>query len=401
MSGPVQAPASHWFVHPDGPHRRWVLFALRDDLPLDEQGWTVAKHTAGCGMSAAGLACQEDGPCFATRVQFIPLPYDDLRGAEALHDLSAVIAGMVAQAPPTGFPLIAQPNFRWVAAVSSPMADEPYVGNAIDLIHDSLAALRITTGFSIPSFSVERVWPTYLIATSTPTGEVEVMNVVLVEHGQFGPPRPATADEKTAAQDGLFHRWRGSPLDTYLDFAQVARASAWQDGDYTKAVTSAAVAAEVIIKHAAWMLTFEASAMSTDPAPSAPTHGLGEAKPSKLIGDVLAKRLGGNWSSKDRAHPVGAWREDIARMRSRVLHLGHRPSVDEARAAVAALDKLQTHISDRLAAKATVYPRTALTLIAPGLARRGVSIPTVPTGDRYEWLADYLRSLTADPDPEA
>src|SRR5690606_16389467 len=148
-------------------------------------------------------------------------------------------------------------------------------------------------------------------------------------------------------------RWVTNPIETYRNFATQARNAIRFDGDYTKAVLSAAIASEILIKHAAWMLTMEAARMDQDPAPTADTEKLGGRKPSELIGGVLQPRLGGNWNSRDLNHPVGAWRQHIARKRAEVLHRGAKVSGAEADEAVIAMGTLETHIADRLAERGT------------------------------------------------
>ena len=390
-----------WFVHSDGPDRIWFLFAMRDELPLDDDGWSVWRHEPRCGIETGGLRCQRDsGPCWAAWVRFIPFSFED-RGMEvAMADLATVAESLAAKLDPSPpFPMPGQPNRRWVAVVSMPTAPEDAVSRALDLIYDVLSALRLATGSSVPGFSIERVWPLYMIANSDGAGNVEFRNLVIVEHGRFGPLQPATSDQLELAKQLLLHRWRRSPIEIYLDFAQAARASLSQEGDYTKAVTSAAIACEILLKHAAWLVTFEALGKPTDPAAGVPTVGLGLLKPSQLIGQVLTKRLGGDWSSKDAAKPVGAWRHHVAQLRTKVLHRGHRPDVQEAAKAVEVMSLLEGHVCDRLAGRGAGYPRSAMALVgSSGLERRGalsaVKKALVGADCVIEWLSEYVATWT-------
>jgi hypothetical protein len=96
---------------------------------------------------------------------------------------------------------------------------------------------------------------------------------------------------------------------------------------------------------------------------------------------------------------VGAWRYNVAKVRSDVLHRGHRPTSAEARASVAGLAQLRAHICDRLAAQARRYPRTAFTLVGPdGLSDRDALVDTRTALDavsfeRVGWLDTYLHYL--------
>lgn len=214
--------------------------------------------------------------------------------------------------------------------------------------------------------------PFYLTGHESPTGNFEATGIVVVEHVWFGPPPPASADQLDIAAQFLISRWVSNPIETYRNFATQARNAIRFDGDYTKAVLSAAIASEILIKHAAWMLTMEAERMDQDPVPTADTERLGGRKPSQLIGGVLQPRLGGNWNSQDSSHPVGAWRQHIARKRAEVLQRGGKVSGAEADEAIIAMRELETHIVDRLAEGGTTYPRTAFVQVGPeGLKKRG------------------------------
>jgi hypothetical protein len=160
-----------------------------------------------------------------------------------------------------------------------------------------------------------------------------------------------------------------------------------------------AIACEVLIKNAAWMLKFTDGRNTADSAGGADPQGLGSLKPSQVIGRVLQPRLGGSWISKDPEQPVGAWRQHIGRMRSEVLHRGRRPSAVDADEAIIAMGKLEQHIADRLAARCTVYPRTAYVYVGPrGLDRRGHLDAVLRTlGDAFDtpevWMDEYVAYL--------
>jgi hypothetical protein len=144
------------------------------------------------------------------------------------------------------------------------------------------------------------------------------------------------------------------------------------DGDYVECVLKSAAAAEVLIKHCAWMLGWE---VAHRPRQSSSMRPLmtprSDVKPATLIGKVLAPLLKGDWSSKSSDRPVGAWRTAIAQPRNAVIHLGQRPSHEEARHCLASLDLLEQHVLDRLAASAQLYPLTCLFLLGTsGLERR-------------------------------
>jgi hypothetical protein len=241
-------------------------------------------------------------------------------------------------------------------------------------LHDAVKALRQATQARTPNVTLERLWPLYAEVDEDSSGAYTARGLVVIESNFYnvGVASPSQAEH---AQRTLLAAWQRNPVETYLDFQLDARRAADTDGDYVEAVLKAAAAAEVLIKHAAWMLTWEATTLlETDPHPSAGgARVAGEAgKPATLIGSVLAPRLKGSWDSRSPDRPIGKWRDDIARPRNAVIHRGLRPTGAQAHQAVAALDSLQEHIVDRLAVQAHVYPRTALMLVGKdALEKRG------------------------------
>lgn len=402
---------------PEPGGRQWFIFAMKDELPLDRDGWIVAVHQPECRSGTDENLCLTGAaPCFATRVHFVSFPHEDNALTLAVRDLCTVMNMLTDAAPqdPDEIPLIDPPGSRrWVAATSAvakPRDDRSDLFHrSFDLVADAVAALRNATGAGIPDPTIERMHPWYLTAYEAIDGATEATGVVLVEHVSFGPPPPATHDQLDLAQHLLVHRWRRNPVETYRTFALQARLAVNHDGDYMKAVLAAAIACEVLIKNAAWMTTFEATRMDIDPSPSATTSALGALKPSQLIGRVLQPRLGGSWISNEPEQPVGAWRHHIARVRSEILHRGRRPTAMDADEALLALRALERHVADRTAARGSVYPRTAYAQVGPeGLDRRGLLEPVLAAlaaapeqpedfiADYVGWLDDVLNQLETD-----
>jgi hypothetical protein len=205
----------------------------------------------------------------------------------------------------------------------SETVDEHY-RRCVQLAHDAVKALRLATDARIPNLTISRAWPVYFIVVENEPGNVKVHNQMMVAHGfSFSDTVPASADQLRDAALILRVGWSGSPVETYRDFELGAQNAAWVDGDYTDAVLKAAVAAEVLLKHTAWMLTWEVSEEEkANTSSTAATFDPFKAKPGRLIGNVLARRLGGDWSSRDEAKPIGAWRSHIARRRNAVIHTG-------------------------------------------------------------------------------
>lgn len=389
--------------------RQWFIFAMKDPLPLSSDGWGVIVHEPECFDSAGQLRCVQDRvACFATRVHFVSHPHHSDDIALAVHDMSGALDELIGRTrdePPEPVPIELPDGLRWVAATSTGVhaGDGPgdVFDRAFNLLSDAVAALRNATGTGIPDPTIERMHPFYLTAHEDVAGNVEPTGVVVVTHVSLGSPAPASKEQLQAAQQLLFGRWLRSPVETYRTFSMQARLAVTDDGDYVKAVLMAAIACEVLIKNAAWMLTFEGSRMETDPAFPAAKAGLGRLKPSQLIGRVLQERLGGSWTSNDPTQPVGAWRHHVARVRSNILHKGRRPTAVDADEALIAMGELERHVADRMTARSTVYPRTAYVQVGPdGLHRRGrldavVQALDDPAETPDQWISEYVRWLDA------
>ncbi|HUD05490.1 MAG TPA: hypothetical protein VMR18_01015 [Candidatus Saccharimonadales bacterium] len=217
----------------------------------------------------------------------------------------------------------------------------------------------------------------------------------MISHG-FSNTVPASADQLRDAALILRVGWSGSPVETYRDFELGAQNAAWVDGDYTDAVLKAAVAAEVLLKHTAWMLTWEVSEEEkANTSSTAATFDPFKAKPGRLIGNVLARRLGGDWSSRDEAKPIGAWRSHIARRRNAVIHTGYRPNEAEVQQTVEALHRLEQHVLDRLAVRAAVYPQTAIGLFFACSLQNGSLLEIEGAGHWYAEGDEWQRMATA------
>jgi hypothetical protein len=394
--------------------RRWFIFSMKDRLPLDQDGWTVFVHEPDCSDAEGNLRCLTgDRLCAGTRAQFIPFDYDSTELEMGMTDIGHVVADLTGRraASVEGLDGIDPPGGRrWVVAASTAVRqnDEPYdvFTRSFDLVMDAVVSLRNATSIGVADPTIERMQPFYMTARERGPGAIEPLQVVVVEH-VFGPPRGATDKELELAQRLFVARRDRNPVELYRTASTRARLAIKHDGDYSKAVLAAAISCEILIKHTAWMLTFEASDLDPDPSPGAQKVGLGRLRPSQLIGQVLAPRLGGAWASNSDNTPIGGWRYRVAVLRNRVVHRGHQPDAIEAADAVAAMQRLETHITDRLVASATTYPKTALAQAgAHGLRRRGKfaqvdSKLTAQSHDARAWLHRYVKHVDLELDDAA
>lgn len=390
--------------------RRHYAFALRDDVPVPDGGWTQLLHPPDCmDEQSRNLTCKGESCVRALRCQLFVTDGDDLRFPGGMDDLSVVLGkltGNTSAGPPHDG--LAPRSRRVVAVVGAPV-DEERTGGHYDAcmaaLHGVVKAFRLATGAHTPNVTIERVWPIYFVLAEHADGTYEVTNIVMVEHGWRTVPVPDAAQTQQAQNVWLAAR-RGSPVEIYRDFELDAQRAAATEGDYVECVLKAAAAAEVLLRHTAWMLTWEATqVLAQDPAKLALPAA--DAKPNALIAAVLMPRLKGSWASNSTTQPVGAWRQHIAQQRNKVIHLGNRPGVADANAAVAALHTLEQHILSRLAQQAAVYPRTALQLVGKeSLEKRGAfgkaratyegELLSTRLAEYLSWLAIYLGSDVED-----
>ena len=358
--------------------RRHYVLGLRDEVPAPKRPWSVYRHPPTCtaeddsGLTCGGHECQRADIC-----RLVPIKGEDVGFPQGLADIATVLGGMTGRtdSPPRSGAI---PRRRTVAVVGSAWNEAEDSGAHFDrcvaLLHDTVKALRHATQARTPNVTRERLWPLYVVVDEDSAGAYTAARLVVIEGG-FHNVATASASQTERAERTLLAAWQRNPVETYLDFELDARRAADTDGDYVEAVLKAAAAAEVLIKHTAWMLTWEATTLlPSDPEPSAGAPGFaGEpGKPRTLIGSILARRLKGSWDSSAPTRAIGAWRVRIAQLRNAVMHRGYRPDAAQGHQAVAALDALEKHIVDRLASMAHVYPRTALLLAGrDALEKRG------------------------------
>jgi hypothetical protein len=83
----------------------------------------------------------------------------------------------------------------------------------------------------------------------------------------------------------------------------------------------------------------------------------------RRLGTEFPRLFGGSW---DRTRgPLAVWRNDLAHLRGRVVHRGHRPDHAEVKKAFEAADQLHRHVVDRVIARRAHFPKTAWSLLGP------------------------------------
>lgn len=160
------------------------------------------------------------------------------------------------------------------------------------------------------------------------------------------------------------------PLRLYLERAYRVKHQ-YRIGQYADAVISMGTSAETLLTTIVAHLLWEEAWPNDQDEASVKSARLvfDDLEKRSRVREELSKRLGGNWSSK--ASPWEIWMKRGVQLRNRVVHTGHQPSYDETAEAVNAYDEFVAFVTDRIAAKANVYPRTAIKAVGPeGLEQR-------------------------------
>jgi len=361
--------------------RRHYVFAIRGELPIPETGWTVSTHSPTC--ADPDYECPQTPACPRVRTAFfraarVPSPAWS-SGVTAMSGLVDRIIGVEQGKPFSPAPDVGT-RLQVAVAVSAPYDADPqttpenHFDTCFDLARECGRALQQVTGDLAAPLARQQLLPLYFVVDEDRHGARSASQIKVMEDAYLGSDF-AEPGEANAAATHLLAAWLRNPVELYHDMTLGARRALHADGNYVDAVLRSAAACEVLIKHMAWMTTWEAREVTGADrvASDRATETIVDpyVKPRTLISLILAPRLQGNWDSRLVTAPVGAWRHLVAQMRNNVIHLGYRPSEREADAAVAATQQFETFVLDRLATKAATYPRTALLLVGrDGLERR-------------------------------
>lgn len=357
-------------------------YSLRDLLPLPDKGLNYTQHLPGCSCGGRDEGCLD-----AVRVWMGNVEEGETAYVRAMESLMGVVDRWAAARPATqerpsisGTPS-GVPSHRTVAITFAPGDDlveartrswEALVG-----VH---RAIRIATRARIPSLTIEGVVPTYVILREDVYRSIDVSGLVIVEHTFFPDAPEMTRVETEEALRLHSLDVDGHPIAAYLDLAHTAQTHAWSAGQYTEAVLLAAAAAELLIRTTSRMIAWELEAIRSDY--TTPIADWNQVDPKDLIGKILSRELGGNWSAQGDIHPVAQWRTHIGQVRARCIHFGHRATDLEAQDAVRALEAMAKHIKERLDANRSRLPRTAGLLLLDGRAR---------PADLAQWYETYRR----------
>ncbi|OLO99167.1 hypothetical protein BVU76_27005 [Mycolicibacterium porcinum] len=180
----------------------------------------------------------------------------------------------------------------------------------------------------------------------------------------------------------------------YLASQNEARAALLHRGDARSSLLASATACEVFLdeflKHLLW------ERLAT-PESCVPMFVEGKALSTVLsrTRKELGPIVGGNWNDATQ-QDLRDWQSGVAHVRHRTIHGGYVPTLDEARAAVEASDRLRDHAVNVLANNLKMFPRTALMLIgSQALEARGKLTKAVrreiDSGQAEDWGERFVR----------
>jgi hypothetical protein len=339
----MRLPTDSPLNEPPGLSRKF-LFALRDTLPIPEEGF--------------GVNIDDDGHLSLFEV-FVSSGLD-----EDVRDTLIRVGQHLVEAPGAPDDLPTTGRGVALAQVMVPLPD-PYDAvehllEALALLEQASRAMLRATDSSARPVTSRRLYPWVVVLDRDSDGAFAPAfgTHLPVFHKPTAPP-----DAREVAIH-LTLDLEGDIMTRYEDLWLSARRYADVDGDFTQAVLAAATASEFLIKQTAWAIEWEAAERGDEPAVS--LKELFEQKPGGLIGSVFTRRLGGNWSTQTCRTPAGSWRHHVAQVRNSIMHRGARATEWEALLAIQAEERLCGHLTERVMARRAEWPRTANVLALTG-----------------------------------
>jgi hypothetical protein len=287
-----------------------------------------------------------------------------------------------------------------VVEITTPLdgEGEEELGNAVnrglDALRDADRAWLLSTGTPESPLSPGDVWPVIpTVRRSQPNGPVlgPPKMLILDTNELRDRPVPDEMDETArlrfeSALSAIqahhpFVRWQ-----EWLSSAEKARNGARPED----AIVRLSVAIEVMLDAVLAIGLWEART-SVSEGRDILARELG-----RRLSTEFPKLLGGSWDRTQE--PLTSWSNDLAYLRCRVVHRGHRPDQVEVNRAFKAADQLHRHVVDRVIARRAQLPKTAWSLLGPtGLKDRdawdGVVRRLGEDGGLVEddWLLNYSR----------
>jgi len=304
---------------------------------------------------------------FWQKVTTLRLPFTD-----AVWDVVSVITGNDSRDVANDPPMIEA--YRTVVQTSTLISDPNDIGQVSDAFNRCIEwvtkfcrSFSTATGDLIAPITAERLPSLVLYSTADLASSFRELRG-LVLHYNLPDHFPRQILDASEIERIHIILQRQSVLDPFsLAQEHIVEARRFFDrlGDYGDAVIHCQLAAEVFLDGVLMYLLWE-DGHSPDEVVSIFERGL-----ASRIRREYSPRLGGNWNTTTHG-AVGRFDAHLMKLRGRVVHAGYRPTSEEVLQAFDAYQSIQKFVKDRLAAKRSRYPRSALMVLGkPGFERRG------------------------------
>ena len=259
------------------------------------------------------------------------------------------------------------------------------------LVSEWVDSLRAAKAGPLPAITdVESIHPVYLMVSESSSSEREVTQGV-IDTANFS--RGHRRINRATTDDAGWHfmqRRLGNPTTLILDWTTKAF-TARAFGDHGQAVTYSAIAAEQAVRHTACFLQWE----EQQHGGSNDSLSLGllfDKHPMDLL-KRIGHRLGFDPDPDGCSSEIRAWRNQIAKVRNRVMHSGYYPTGSESDDATGALGDFTHFLVSQIIESAHQYPISTLVLCDPkeitDLDTRGLVL------DLSESLDDFVREYNS------
>jgi hypothetical protein len=288
-----------------------------------------------------------------------------------------------------------------VTPLLSPTEDDEAISDCFDRclehIEELARSYRLAT-WDLTSVPISRtsVYPVVLMALrDLPDDTYGPLSLFLVNTGQqhfAASPKLIPQDKLDETMLVLRRARREDPFTTSVRNRWSSDRALHVEGDASGAVVTAAIASEVLFNTVLLSMAWEEGMSASDAA-----IWFRESLPKRLR-THYGKRLGGNWDTYAGTTAMGKWYRELYQCRNRVVHTGHLPSMNEAKAAVEARDAAEEFVVSRLVDGRNRHPRTVLMVSGiPGLQRRGLYSGQIKRFvERYaDSESDWIASLTS------
>lgn len=304
--------------------------------------------------------------------------------------------------PGATLPDLSPPDHReTVVQVTTPLETDDEEGlqqavaRGLDALRDADRAAIIALGEVRSPLAPADVWPMVPSVRRSDADDSRIVSgprmIVLENNTRRHPVAPPEMDQEATdrVESALsaiqarhpFLRWR-----EWLTSAHEARVLTRPED----AIVRLAIAQEVMLDAVLGLALWETG------RPPAEASEIFASSLSRRLTRTLPDLLGGAWDRSRGA--LGEWNSDLAYLRGRVVHRGHRPDPSETEAAFRAAERLHEHVVTRVTARRSRFPHAAWLLVGPKeLERRQAwdgAVRALGDGETLaddDWLLAYDR----------